>query len=322
MARKIRIEYPGAAYHVINRGNYRADIFATDGAREAFIKALDEACERTGWIIHAWCLMSNHYHLALSTPQPNLADGMQWFQGTFCTRFNRFRNEKGHVFQGRYKAFNIQPGRTLGSVCHYTHLNPIRAKMMSMEQLAKWPWSSLAWILKPQKRKVWFSTQVALHQSAELEDTPAGRRAYVEYLAWLSADEEEQKRQCFERMTKGWIMGSEDFARRILHEADKLPEAVQQEFGATREEIWAKELTALKARLDAGEMRERAKSADWKVALAAEMKRHTTATNRWLSEALGMGSMFTVSRLTKECRTGRRAVIPMQKLIMKSKGKA
>ena len=322
MARKIRIEYPGAAYHVINRGNYRADIFATDGARAAFIRTLDEACERTGWIIHAWCLMSNHYHLALSTPQPNLADGMQWFQGTFCTRFNRFRNEKGHVFQGRYKAFNIQPGRTLGSVCHYIHLNPIRAKMMGMEQLSKWPWSSLQWILEPRKRKAWFTPQVALRQSAELEDVPAGRRAYVEYLAWLSADEQEQKRQCFERMTKGWIMGSEEFARKIMQEADKLPEAVQQEFGATREEIWAKELAGLKARLDAREMRERTKSADWKVALAAEMKRHTTATNRWLSKALEMGSLFTVSRLIKECRTGKRAAIPMQKLISESKGKA
>ena len=191
--------------------------------------------------------------------------------------------------------------------------------MMNMEQLGKWPWSSLQWILAPEKRKAWFKAEIALHQSAELEDTPAGRRAYVEYLAWLSADEQEQKRQCFERMTKGWIMGSEDFAKKIMDEADKLPEAVQEEFGEAREKIWEKTLAGLKARLAASEMGDRAKSADWKVAIAAEMKRHTTATNRWLSEALGMGSLFTVSRLIKECRTGKRAAIPMQKLVKKQK---
>jgi len=193
MARKLRIEYPDALYHVINRGNYRADIFATQGAREAFMKALDEAYGRTGWLVHAWCLMSNHYHLALRTPNANLVSGMQWLQTTFASRFNGFRKERGHVFQGRYKAFNIEPGRALGSVCHYIHLNPVRAHMMSVDRAAEWGGSSLRWLLRPQERPKWFAPAPALAHPAELTDSPQGRRAYVAYLAALSTDDAEQK---------------------------------------------------------------------------------------------------------------------------------
>src|SRR5690606_32622137 len=81
MPRTLRLEYPGAVYHVLNRGNYRNDIFREDGARLAFLACLGEACERTGWVVHAWCVMSNHYHLAVETPEPNLVAGMQWLQG-------------------------------------------------------------------------------------------------------------------------------------------------------------------------------------------------------------------------------------------------
>lgn len=314
MAYKLRIEYPGAAYHVINRGNYRTNIFMTDGARGAFLRTLDQACERAGWVVHAWCLMSNHYHLALRTPRPNLVAGMQWFQSTFSTRFNRFRSERGHVFQGRYKAINIEPGRALGSVCHYIHLNPICARMMDMDRLGKWPWSSLQWILQPAKRKAWFEAGAALMQPVELADTPAGRRAYVDYLAWLSTDEGEQKNQCFDRLSKGWAVGSREFKKALLDEMDSPPESGAGEVAEARELAWERMLNELKARLPAGATHDTAKSADWKVALAAEMKRHTTVPNQWLANALGMGNMFTVSRLARECQSGRRAVMTLRRL--------
>ncbi len=116
MARKLRLEAEGGCYHVLNRGNYRANVFGEDGAKRAFLKCLDEACTRAGWRVHAWCVMTNHYHLALETPTPNLVDGMQWLQGTFATRFNRFRRESGHIFQGRYKALAVEPGAALGAL--------------------------------------------------------------------------------------------------------------------------------------------------------------------------------------------------------------
>src|SRR5882762_1505194 len=107
MARRLRIERAGAIYHVLNRGNYRSDVFASQGAKLAFLKCLAEACEKTGWIVHAWAVMRNHYHVALETPEPNLVEGMSWLQTAFCSRFNRYRKENGHVFQGRYKALPV-----------------------------------------------------------------------------------------------------------------------------------------------------------------------------------------------------------------------
>ena len=107
MARKLRLEYPGACYHVINRGNYRADVFRTPGAQAAFESCLFAACEKSGWQLHAFVIMRNHYHLAMATPQGNLVAGMQRLQATFANRFNRLRGERGHLFQGRYKALLV-----------------------------------------------------------------------------------------------------------------------------------------------------------------------------------------------------------------------
>ena len=100
MARKLRLQYEGAVYHVINRGNYRRDVFETADKAKAFEECLFEAAERMGWRLQEYALMRNHYHLAVETPQANLVEGMHWLQSTFATRFNRFRAERGHLFQG------------------------------------------------------------------------------------------------------------------------------------------------------------------------------------------------------------------------------
>ena len=119
MARKLRLESEGGIYHVISRGNYRAPVFRADKTKAAFLNCLDEACAKTGWRVHAWCLMSNHYHLAVETPRANLVEGMRWLQGTFSVRFNRLRQESGHLFQGRYKSLLVDPVGGLGPLCHY-----------------------------------------------------------------------------------------------------------------------------------------------------------------------------------------------------------
>ncbi len=108
MARPLRIQFPGAIYHVMNRGNYRDNIFATSGAASAFVDCLWEACEQTKWKVHAYCVMRNHYHLAIETPEGNLVEGVHWLQSTYGNRFNRFRKENGRAFQGRYKAVLIE----------------------------------------------------------------------------------------------------------------------------------------------------------------------------------------------------------------------
>ena len=155
MARKLRLQYAGAFYHVINRGNYRADVFASDGAKEAFLKCLGEACEKTGWKVHGYVVMRNHYHLALETPEPNLVEGMQWLQSTYANRFNRFRGERGHVFQGRYQAIVVEDGAHVGAVTHYIHLNPVRAGIVAVRQVGDYRWSSLCFLAKRGARPGW-----------------------------------------------------------------------------------------------------------------------------------------------------------------------
>lgn len=152
MARKLRVEYPGAIYHVMNRGDRREPIFLDDLDRRGFIEALGETCEKTGWQIHTWCLMPNHFHLVIETPQANLVAGMKWLLGTYTSRFNRRHKVFGHLFSGRYKSLIVDGSGNgyLKSVCDYTHLNPVRAKMLRPERsLDSYLWSSMKFYLLP-----------------------------------------------------------------------------------------------------------------------------------------------------------------------------
>jgi putative transposase len=129
MARTVRIECEGAVYHVMCRGDRGESVFPSEGDRETFLDTLAEACERTGFEIHSYVLMTNHYHLLLETPEANLVEGMRWFQSVYTQRANRRRGESGHLFQGRYKAVPVE-AEDAGAflrVSDYIHLNPARA---------------------------------------------------------------------------------------------------------------------------------------------------------------------------------------------------
>ena len=104
MTRKLRVEYPGAIYHVMNRGDRREPIFRDDEDRERFLETMGEACLKTGWKVDAYCLMLNHFHFVIETPQANLVAGMKWFLGVYTSRFNRRHKLFGHLFSGRYKS--------------------------------------------------------------------------------------------------------------------------------------------------------------------------------------------------------------------------
>jgi len=145
MARKVRVQYPGAIYHVMNRGDHRESIFCDDEDRKLFLCTLVQGCEKTGWQIHSFCLMSNHFHVVLETPNANLVAGMKWFLGVYTARFNRKRKLLGHLFSGRYKALLVDGSGNgyLKSVCDYVHLNPVRAGLLSPEEpLESYRWSS------------------------------------------------------------------------------------------------------------------------------------------------------------------------------------
>ena len=151
MARKLRVEYPGAIYHLMNRGDRREPIFGDDEDRQRFLDTLGEACAKTGWRAHALCLMSNHFHLVAETPKANLVAGMKWFLGTYTSRFNRRHRLLGHLFSGRYKSLVVDGSGNgyLRTVCDYVHLNPVRAKLLKPEQALKdYVWSSYGQYVK------------------------------------------------------------------------------------------------------------------------------------------------------------------------------
>jgi putative transposase len=128
MARPLRIEYPGAVYHVTSRGNDRKAIFRGDSDRSNFLDTLDQVIHRYHWLCHAYCLMDNHYHLLIETPDGNLSLGMRQLNGVFTQWFNRRYKRTGHLFQGRFKAVLIQKDSHLLEACRYIVLNPVRAK--------------------------------------------------------------------------------------------------------------------------------------------------------------------------------------------------
>jgi putative transposase len=311
MARKLRLEYAGAMYHVINRGNYRADIFASDGAKEAFIACLFDACAKAKWRLHAYVIMRNHYHLALETPEANLIAGMTWLQSTYANRFNRFRKENGHVFQGRYRAPVVENLAVLGAVGHYVHLNPVRAKFRTVENLDEYPFCSLHYLQKPKARPAGLTFEAVLSAAGGLDDSRAGWKSYLAYLDWLNENEPARRGLAFEKMSRGWALGSQEFRHGLLQEhaerlAGKALDAeVQKEL---RPQQWRKALEAGLRRL--GKTQPQAKSepkgAPWKVALAAHLKTTTTVSNPWLAEALHMGAPGAMSRYVTEHRAGRR----------------
>lgn len=142
MARPLRIEFPGAVYHITSRGNEKRDIFIDDTDRTLFLKILSEAVERWSWLCHAYCLMSNHYHLLVETPEPNLSRGMRQLNGEYTQALNRKRGRCGHVFQGRFKALIVEKETHLLEVGRYIVLNPVRAKGMKIRSPEEWRWSS------------------------------------------------------------------------------------------------------------------------------------------------------------------------------------
>lgn len=292
MARKLRLEFPGAVYHVLNRGNYRRDLFLSAGEAQAFVATLAEAVQRHGWILHAYVVMRNHYHLALETPEPNLVTGMHWLQSTFATRFNRLRQERGHLFQGRYQALLIEDDAALARVVDYIHLNPVRAGIVEAAQVAAFRWSSLGAFTRGNPF-AGLSAQTWL-QHHGLEPNRTGWQHYLDHLAALAGDAAQQERLGFARMSSGWAIGTNGWRKALAkeHAAMVLHQGLPaKELRALREVKWeeavVRELAA--AKRDDTALRHDKKFAAWKVALAAKLRSHGVPSN-WLAKRLHLGS--------------------------------
>ncbi len=173
MARPLRLEFAGALYHVTARGDGREDIYLSDGDRQLFLAILGAVWERSNWQIHAYCLMTNHYHLLIETPDANLAKGMRQLNGVYTQRFNRMHGRVGHVFQGRYKAILVQKESYFLELTRYVVLNPVRAGIVPAP--GQWPWSSYRATIGAAPSPEWLNTRdILAAYGATAEE--AGRR--------------------------------------------------------------------------------------------------------------------------------------------------
>jgi putative transposase len=178
MTRPLRLEFPGALYHVTSRGDHREEIYRDDQDRTAWLVILGLVCKRFNFIVHSYCEMTNHFHLLVETVDGNLSQGMRQLNGLYTQAYNRRHHLVGHLFQGRYKAILVQQERYLKAVTRYITLNPVRARMVSSAD--SWPWSSHHYFLGRKPAPEWLDTAWLLDQFGC--DRIEARSAYAQYI--------------------------------------------------------------------------------------------------------------------------------------------
>ncbi len=328
MPRSLRIEFPGAFYHVIARGNRRETIFHDDDDRRFFLATLAEACAMTGWRVHAWVLMGNHYHLFIETPEANLVAGMSWLQNTVTRRHNVRHRAWGRLFGDRYKAIVVDGEDTYHyrTLADYIHLNPVRARLVLANKghsVLNYPWSSVAggWALPPGKRPKWLAAEKALERF-DLPDTVAGRRRMVERLDRRAIEEHVKKcgipvlaedvdARC-SHLRRGWYWGNQEFAAKLRELSEKLMQKRSRLSRAyrktpqlaTHSEEQAKRWLAegLKAAGLTGSDLPSLKGSDpRKLAMAELLWKRTTVSQEWIAKNLSMRSAANVSQQLRRC---------------------
>ena len=319
MARSVRIEYEGAYYHVMARGNRRKAIFRDDDDRKFFLACLSECCEKTGWKVHAWVLMGNHYHLFIETPEANLVAGMKWLQNTVTRRHNVRHRKWGRLFGDRYKSVLVEgeAANYYMTLWDYVHLNPARAGLVNVKEggsILDYPWSSVAggYALMPQQRAKWLAAEEGLRVMG-YADTARGRREMVEYLDGRALEEGRksgfvEKAEGVDRrksdLRRGWYWGSQEFAEKALEGAAKvLKKGKSRAYARSRERQAHGEKEAEKllrdglaaAGLKTAELDKLAANERRKVAVARVIWRQTTVSQGWIAEKLGMKNAANVS---------------------------
>lgn len=309
MPRALRYQYPGAVYHLMARGDGGKAVFETDEDRKSFLFRLGKICESHGWRVHAWVLMSNHFHLLVETPEANLVTGMKLLLGTFSQGWNRRRLRRGHVFQGRYKSIPVNASDNdpyyFRIVADYIHLNPARAGLVGGKKgkLPGYRWSSLPSHARGNGPD-WLDT-IRLLRAFELAGDGRGRRAYV---AWLEARAAREGGRIDEKAMKalrrGWYLGEPTFGDRLL-DMFKKPSArksrasgVPKAHGeAEADRLAGVALARLGLPADPRELETLRKGDGRKVLVACLLRQRTTAGNPWIANRLAMGHSGSVSRL-------------------------
>lgn len=313
MPRKLRVEYEGAIYHVMNRGDRREPIVLDEQDRELFCRTLEEVCQKTGWEVHAFCLMPNHFHLVVETPRANLVAGMRWFLGTYTARFNRRHKVFGHLFSGRYKSLIVDGSGTgyLKTVCDYVHLNPIRARLLLPQQrLAEYRWSSWPEYLKPPgKRPAWLRVDRLMGEWAVRHDNVHGRRELEAGMEQRKELEWSRKIGDWKRLRRGWYLGPKEFREELLEKINQ--QKGRQHYGEElreSDEQKAERLVALmlkRERWATKDLREGRKGDKIKARIAAQLRSETTMTWEWIARCLKMGHWRTAANAVRTLNENR-----------------
>jgi putative transposase len=306
MPRKLRIEYAGATYHIISRGNHRKDLFTVGESGEAFELALFETVKRCGWELYAYVIMSNHYHLALRTPEPNLVAGMQWLQSTFATRFNCFTGERGQVFEGRYKSILVKENPSLGGLVDYIHLNPVRARMSRLPELEKHALSSFSRYMAGGAVETGLRREAMLNLHG-LPNTPKGMVLYRNHLELADESNPLKHNELSKRYCRGWFIGSKEAKQELALELNHASNSIDSE-GVKLKELneyrWDQLVRKELARVGKieNDIQSSIKGALWKVEIAVKLRTLSTASNPWIAHRLAMGHPNYVSSLIRAAR--------------------
>lgn len=319
MARPLRYEAAGAVYQVMARGDGGKAMFEDDKDGFAWVDLLERACTRFGWRVHAWVLMGNHFHLLVETPEANLVNGMKWMLGAFSQGWNRRKERRGHVFQGRYKSVVVNGEERDGSyfkiVADYIHLNPVRSGWVGGDtgkRLRSWRWSSFG-AYAGGKIPDWLETGQVL-RAFQLSENGRGGRAYAGYLEARAKDRKGVvSDEALAELRMGWYLGEKSFADKILARISGAVDsgrkkgsvggqAARAHDEAEAERIVAKALSAMGLPRDAASLTGRGKWKLGKILVAVLVRKRTGIANAWVAARLGMGHEVSITRAVRRTR--------------------
>lgn len=212
MTRPLRIQYPGAMYHISSRGDRREPIFTDDQDRRTWLNTLGEVCDRYDWRCYAWCQMNNHYHIVVETLDANLSAGMRFLNGVYTQSFNYRHDLTGHVYQGRYHSTLVDRDSYLLEVCRYVVLNPVRAKLVS--NAAQWRWSSHQAVIGVTRPEPWLNAERLLHAFARRKDV-----AVKLYEAFV--DEGCDTSGPWKNLSDISVLGDDNFIEAVRHKSER-----------------------------------------------------------------------------------------------------
>ena len=233
MSRPLRLELCGGLYHVTSRGDRREDIYADSTDREVWLDTLAQCCERYNWAIHAWCQMSNHYHLVIETAEANLSAGMRQLNGVYTQKVNRRHQRVGHVFQGRFKAILVERDSYLLELGRYVVLNPVRAGMV--KHVRQWKWSSYHAMVGTALCPEWLHTDWVLSQFGASRARQNAR--YIEFV-----QEGVRGPRVWDHLRGQVFLGSDAFVEAMQHEVEAAAKHTVGEIPRLQRRVLAKSL--------------------------------------------------------------------------------